>query len=108
LLTIVAVFTPMPLVMSAPVTVPVFDGMILALQPNLFQVVEVRAQSLGPGLCEVRFDFAGAQKRFQAPLLSWSDWMKIGGAMDGGHHALGFSPACSTGALGQVRYERAG
>jgi len=94
--------------LAAQVSNKVIDGMVLRLAPNALQQVEVRAQSFGPGFCQVEFSFADKRKGMLAPPLpKWSDWTKLDPAIQGGSHALGFSEKCDTGAIAEVRYDQA-
>lgn len=89
------------------VTEPLLDGMVIEGKANTLQQVSIRVKSFGPGLCEVEITFHDQRLRLPAPPLTWSSWYSIGGAFNGGAYAIGFSPLCDTGALGQVKYIKA-
>ena len=88
------------------VVYPVIDGMTLNLG-NYVQRIEVRAKSLGPGFCGVRFTFAGDSSGFLAPPFRWSSWTPVGPAYLGPTRgSLGYTVVCDTGAIAQVRFHK--
>jgi hypothetical protein len=92
---------------AGEVTLPIVDGMTLSTKAGLLQQVEVRAKSMGPGLCEVRVQFAGGTEvAVAAPPLVWSSWQKLSPAVAGGSYALAFTAKCDTGAIGEVRFDQ--
>lgn len=70
------------------------------------QNIEVRAKSLGPGFCAVRFEAGEASPfEFHAPPLVWGKWLEIPyGFIGAGTITLSFTILCDTGALGEVRF----
>lgn len=91
---------------AAEVVAPVIDGMLIDTNDNVLQQVKMRVKSFGPGICAVRVIFAGKIHSFAAPPLTWSSWMPIGPAVNGGAYDLDFAPECDTGALGEVKYDK--
>ena len=91
---------------SKKVTVPLVDGMTITLG-HTYQTIKVRAQSMGPGACGVKFYIdRRVYGHFLAPPHVWSTWVAIGPAMYSTVIKLGFDAVCDTGAIAQVRYSK--
>lgn len=86
-------------------TLPVVNGMLLKLG-NYAQNLEVRAKSLGPGFCGVRFSSTYFSPfEFLAPPLVWGGWLEIPfGFLGSGSVVLNYSVLCDTGAVAEVRF----
>jgi hypothetical protein len=93
---------------AGEVTQQIVDGMIVEGKPNTLQQIQIRLKSFGPGFCGVDLQFLDSHEKIAAPPLVWSRWFPFGGAFNSGSHALGFSEDCDTGAIGEVKYIKAG
>ena len=71
---------------------------------NVVANVHVRAQSLGPGFCEVSFDSNFGSTGFLAPPLSWSDWNVLFSHTGSVSAGISSEAKCDTGALFEVKY----
>lgn len=83
--------------------VPFIDGMSITTD-NVSATIEVRARSLGPGLCATRFVTGTHAVDILAPLTDWSDWQELTAHFGSVSFSISSVILCSTGAVAEVRY----
>jgi hypothetical protein len=88
---------------SHQVTQSLYDGFVVSTG-NVVAPVEVRAKSLGPGLCAVEITGGAQTVRLDAPPLAWSGWTTLYNSIGESEQSINVSSLCDTGAVFEVRY----
>ena len=71
---------------------------------NSIANVEVRARSMGPGFCAVRFSTMGGQTQFLAPPVGWSPWTTLAAHVGVATYTINETILCDTGMIAEIRY----
>ncbi|MFH4675337.1 hypothetical protein [Vibrio alginolyticus] len=92
---------PKPSIAAKKTTLPFVEGMIVDMG-GVLSGIELRAKSLGPGMCVITFSIDKDRLLISAPPLKWSKWETITTGQNS--YRITSEKGCDTGFIAEVRY----